>query len=272
MSFGPLITADELRTMLDEPELRIADVRWSLERGPARDDYIAGHIPGAVFVDLDHDLSQPTGPGRHPFPSPEHFARAMRRAGVSARTRVVAYDDVGGSVAARLWWLLRFYGHDDVAVLDAGLQAWEGPLQQSWVHVAEGDFRAATPPRAQVLDFDAVRTLSSDTVLLDARAPERYRGETEPIDPRAGHIPGAVSAFWKGNLGPDGRFLTTAELRKRFTGLGVRADSLPVAYCGSGVNACHDLLALELAGLRGRLYAGSWSDWSGRPEAPVELG
>jgi thiosulfate/3-mercaptopyruvate sulfurtransferase len=197
----------------------------------------------------------------------------MRRAGVNPRSRVVVYDDAGGFSAARLWWLLRRFGHAQVAVLDGGLQSWPAELETSEPAVPAGDYVAIAAAPGQVLDLEAVRTRGRDTVLLDARAGERYRGETEPMDPRAGHIPGALNAYWLENLGPDGRFLPPAELRARYARLGVEAGEQVVAYCGSGVSACHDLLALEVAGLgRGRLYEGSWSDWSRHPEVAAETG
>jgi thiosulfate/3-mercaptopyruvate sulfurtransferase len=193
----------------------------------------------------------------------------MQKAGVEETTKVVVYDDVGGSVASRLWFLLGWFGHGARAVLDGGLQAWGGPLAAGTESVQRGAFRSKPPDRSLILEFEGVQQLQG-VPLLDARAGERYRGETEPIDPKAGHIPGALSAPWMENLGPDGRFKSPAELRARFTGLG--ADEGAVVYCGSGVNATHDLLAMEIAGLHGgRLYAGSWSDWSNR-DAPVATG
>jgi thiosulfate/3-mercaptopyruvate sulfurtransferase len=193
----------------------------------------------------------------------------MRKAGIDDNDRVVVYDDAGASVAARLWFLLGWFGHGAQAVLDGGLQAWGKPLETSIAFPAAGSFEARAPDRARILDFDEVCRLEGVPV-LDARAGERYRGEHEPVDPKAGHIPGAVSAPWMDNLGPDGRFKSPEELRERFAALG--ADDRAVVYCGSGVNATHHLLAMDVAGLRGgRLYAGSWSDWSNR-DAPVATG
>jgi thiosulfate/3-mercaptopyruvate sulfurtransferase len=195
----------------------------------------------------------------------------MRKAGLSAGTNVVVYDDAGGSIASRLWFLLDWFGHESQAVLDGGIGAWLGPLEAAAHAVPSGTFRAREPDRSRILDFDDVRKLTG-AVLLDARLGERYRGEVEPIDPKAGHIPGALSAPWQENLGPDGRFKSPEELRRRFADLGVGETNGAVAYCGSGVNATHDLLAMEVAGLKnGRLYAGSWSDWSNR-DAPIATG
>ncbi len=225
--FGPLVSPEWLREHLGDKDVRIIDFRWYLTGQQGRDAYLRGHIPGAVFVDLDAVTG--TGPGRHPLPTKQQFQEEMRRAGVSAGTKVVVYDDAGGSTAARLWFLLGWFGHKAQAVLDAGL-------------------------------------------VLDARVGERYRGEYEPIDPKPGHIPGAVSAPWIENLDSEARFKSREELRRRFLELGVDEAEGAVVYCGSGVNACHDLLALELAGLSNvRLYAGSWSDWSNR-DAPVATG
>jgi thiosulfate/3-mercaptopyruvate sulfurtransferase len=193
----------------------------------------------------------------------------MRKAGVSAETRVVIYDDEGGSIAARLWFMLGWFGHGAQAVLNGGLQGWGSPLETDIPHVEAGDFTARDPDYSRVLDFEGVSKLQR-VPLLDARVPERYRGDVEPVDPKAGHIPGAVNAPWKENLGPDGRFKSAAELRKRYEELGVAQGA--VAYCGSGVTACHDVLAMEVAGVPNvRLYAGSWSDWSSR-DAPVATG
>jgi thiosulfate/3-mercaptopyruvate sulfurtransferase len=266
---GPLVSAEWLHDHLGEPDLRVIDFRWYLSGKKGHDEYLDRHIPGAVFVELDDVTGE--GSGRHPLPTPERFADAMRRAGVSAGSRVVVYDDVGGSVAARLWFLLRWYGHGAQAVLDGGLQGWTGPLEEGDLEVARGDFKAGTPDRARILDYEAVARLAG-VPLLDSRAGERYRGETEPVDPKAGHIPGARSAPFPGNLREDGRFKSKEELRDRFRGLGVEGGEEVVVYCGSGVNACQNLLALELAGITdARLYAGSWSDWSNR-DAPVATG
>lgn len=273
-SLGPLVTASWLGEHLNDPHLRVIDFRWYLDGRSARTAYGEGHIPGAVFVDLDGEVTgHHSHAGRHPLPEPVPFERAMRAAGVNRDDRVVVYDDLGGHSAARLWWLLRYFGHDAVAVLDGGLQAWSGPLTREAVEPAPGDFIVAPARAAMKLDYDEVRRLPADVLLLDARAPERYRGEMEPIDPVAGHIPGALSAYFRDNLDADGRFLPPDQLRRRFAALGVADGAGVVAYCGSGVSACHNLLALEAAGLRGaRLYPGSWSDWCNQPDAPIATG
>ena len=266
MTFGPLVSPEWLHEHIDDPDQRVIDFRWYLMGGKGRDAYERGHIPGAVFVDLEA-VTGKDGGGRHPLPAGEQFEKEMERAGVSTATKVVAYDDVGGSVAARLWFLLRFFGHESQAVLDGGIGAWGGPLQTEERQVARGDFRSRTPEGSGILNFEDVSKLRG-VPLIDARAGERYRGEKEPVDPKAGHIPGAMSAPWSENLGPDGRFKSPEELRKRFAALGIGDENGAVAYCGSGVNATHDLLAMELAGIKnGRLYAGSWSDWSSRDAA-----
>jgi thiosulfate/3-mercaptopyruvate sulfurtransferase len=272
MSFGPLAGASWLRDHLRDPDVRVIDFRWYLTGAPGEEKYRSGHIPGAVFVDLEA-VTGPTSPsglgGRHPLPTAEVFEAQMRRAGVGDSTRVVVYDDVGGSVAARLWYLLGWFGHQAQAVLDGGLQAWGEPLETEPARVAPGAFHAQAADSSRSLDFEGVRSLRG-VPILDARALERYRGDREPIDPKAGHIPGAISAPFTGNLGPDGRFKSAAELRERFAAMG--AQNGAVAYCGSGVNACHNLLAMEVAGIEeGRLYPGSWSDWSSR-DAPVATG
>lgn len=271
-TFGPLVSPEWLAGHLDDPDLRVIDFRWYLDGRRGSDAYAAGHIPGAVFVDLDRVSGRADGPGRHPIPEPAPFASAMRAAGVSADDRVVAYDDASGGVAARLWWLLRHFGHRQVAVLDGGIQAWPGPLSTAAPEIAEGDFVARSTTEDTV-DAAAVANRSGATVLLDARVGERYRGEVEPVDPRAGHIPGALSAPWTESIGPDGRMLGAAALRERFRGLGVGEATAVIAYCGSGVTASHALLAMEVAGLPpGILYEGSWSDWSSRPELPAAIG
>jgi thiosulfate/3-mercaptopyruvate sulfurtransferase len=277
VSFGPLVSADWLRDHIagraqgattSDRDIRVIDFRWYLQGRDGREEYSRGHIPGAVFVDLEA-VTGPDGSGRHPLPPAYQFEVEMQRAGVDATTKVVVYDDSGGSVAARLWFLLGWFGHEAQAVLDGGLQAWGQPLDDVTPTVEAGSFHARQPDRSRVIDFAAVRTVR-DVPILDARAGERYRGEKEPIDPKAGHIPGAVSAPLTDNLGPDGRFRAPEELRRRFSDFGALDGA--VLYCGSGVNACHNLLAMEVAGLRnGRLYAGSWSDWS-RRDAPVATG
>jgi thiosulfate/3-mercaptopyruvate sulfurtransferase len=268
--FGPIVSAEWLHGHVHDPDLRVIDFRWYLLGGKGRDAYDKGHIPGAVFVDLE-SVTGKDGGGRHPLPSGAQFETQMQAAGVSRQTMVVAYDDLGGSIASRLWFLLAFFGHERQAVLDGGIGAWGGPLETEKPSVPTGTFRSREPDRSRILDFEDVRRLTG-VPLIDARAGERYRGETEPIDPKAGHIPGALSAPWSENLRPDGRFKSPEELRHRFAQLGIDGAKGAVAYCGSGVNATHDLLAMEVAGFKnGRLYAGSWSDWSAR-DAPVVTG
>jgi thiosulfate/3-mercaptopyruvate sulfurtransferase len=270
--FGPVVSPEWLRRHASERDLRIVDLRWYLDGRSGRDAYARGHIPGAVFVDLA-DISGKSGAGRHPLPSRARFQAAMRAAGVNRGDRVVVYDDASASVAGRLWWLLRVFGHDAAAVLDGGIQAWGEPLQTREPQPHRGDFVARQPDWTSVVTYQQLRDGSASGVLLDARAPSRYRGEEEPIDPRAGHIPGALSAPWQGNVGPDGRYLPPERLRRRFHRLGVRHGEQAVLYCGSGVSTIQNLIALELAGMRGaRVYAGSWSDWSRHDDAPVATG
>jgi thiosulfate/3-mercaptopyruvate sulfurtransferase len=248
----------------------VLDVRWQLGGPPGRDEYLAGHIPGAVFVDLDAELAGPRGSaGRHPLPDAEAFERAMRAAGVSGTRAVVVYDSMA---AARAWWTLRYFGHPEVAVLDGGLAAWDGPLETGETPAPAGDF-VAQPGAMPLLDADAAADVARSGVLFDARAPERYRGEVEPIDPVAGHIPGAVNAPASENLAPDGRFKSPEELREQFARARVQPGAALGAYCGSGVSAATDVLALELAGFPGAaLYVGSWSEWSHNPQRPVARG
>jgi thiosulfate/3-mercaptopyruvate sulfurtransferase len=269
-AFGPIVSPEWLHEHIDDPDLRIIDFRWSLKGGSGREAYEHGHVPGAVFVELDA-VTGKEGGGRHPLPTGEQFGREMRKAGVMNDYKVVVYDDAGGSIASRLWFLLRWFGHESQAVLDGGIAGWGEPLTTDTPGALRVDFQSREPDRSRILDFEDVRNLT-DAVLLDARLGERYRGEVEPVDPKAGHIPGAVSAPWQENLGPDGRFKSPEELHRRFAALGVDGENGAVAYCGSGVNATHDLLAMEIAGLKnGRLYAGSWSDWSSR-DAPIATG
>jgi thiosulfate/3-mercaptopyruvate sulfurtransferase len=257
---------------LERPDVVIADVRWYLDGRSGRAAYESGHVRGAVFVDLDQDLAGPPGPraGRHPLPDPDAFARSMSRLGIGDDTTVVAYDDAGGANAARLVWMLRVTGHD-AAVLDGGLGGHDRPLSREPVAPAPRPFTARPWPAARLADADDASDRTN--VVIDARSPARYRGDEEPVDARAGHIPGAFSLPHAGNLGSDGRFLSPEQLRQRFASIGVVEASAVVSYCGSGVTACHNLLALERAGLGdGRLYAGSWSQYSQLIHRPLETG
>jgi thiosulfate/3-mercaptopyruvate sulfurtransferase len=273
MSFGPLVNAAWLVEHHRDPDVRVIDLRWYLDGRSGRAAHAAGHVPGAVFVDLNDISGHHPGRGRHPLPEAGVIERAMRGAGVSRNTAVVVYDDGGGGVAARLWWTLRYFGHERVAVLDGGLQAWPGPLSTDAVQPPAGDFTGAPPREEMKVEYEDVRRLPAGTVLLDARPAERYRGEQEPVDPRPGHIPGATSVPSRGNLTEDLRFHSPEELRRRYRAAGVDDGAGAIVYCGSGVSACHDLLAMELAGLPGaRLYPGSWSEWSAHPDAPAATG
>jgi thiosulfate/3-mercaptopyruvate sulfurtransferase len=271
---GPLVSAAWLRAHL--AEVHVADVRWYLDGRSGRAAYEAGHLPTAVWVDLDHDLAGPpsSAGGRHPLPDPAAFAEAIGRLGISEDRPVVAYDDAAGSIAARLWWMLRVTGQP-AAVLDGGIAAWSDPLEA-------GPGRSVAVPRVtrswpagSVASTEEVATLLDDptVLLLDARAAARYQGVEEPIDARAGHIPGARNHPWTDNVAADGRFLAAVSLRHRLEGRGATGDRQVVVSCGSGVTACHDLLALEVAGLPGgRLYPGSWSAWAANPELPAVVG
>ncbi|MFG3282443.1 sulfurtransferase [Streptomyces sp. NPDC048111] len=275
-----LITAPELAAETAGPRPPVLlDIRWQLSTAKAggapafdgRAAYASGHLPGAVFVDLDAELAGPPGSGgRHPLPDVAEFGRVMRRAGVSADTPVVVYDGGQGWAAARAWWLLRWTGHSDVRVLDGGLAAWTGELSTEVPEPAEGDFRPE-PGAMKLLDADAAAELARTGVLLDARAGERYRGEVEPIDRVGGHIPGALSAPTNENAGPDGRLLPADELAARFKALGA-ADAEVGVYCGSGVSGAHEVLALAVAGIPAALYAGSWSEWTSNDARPVATG
>lgn len=271
MNVPLLVSTEWLARRLGDPGLRIADVRWSLlEREKGRNAYLQGHIPGAVYVDVDDDLASPRGqgPGRHPLPRPEAFSAAMSRAGIGADTHVIAHDFGDGSTAARLWWLLRHLGHERVSLLDGGFARWaaEGrPVEIAMPTHPPAAF-APSPRAGMLVDADAVERLRTDpgTLILDSRLPERYEGRTEPIDPVAGHIPGARNRPYPANVrsAQDPGFLDPAELREQFERLGAGRAERVVAYCGSGVNACQNLFALELAGFEaGLLYEGSWSDW-----------
>ena len=268
-----LIAPEELAAISPHPAL--LDVRWALGGPPGREEYARGHIPGAVFVDLDTDLAATPGRGgRHPLPNASAFEAAMRAAGVRADRPVVVYDAATSMAAARAWWLLRYFWHPDVSVLDGGLAAWAAAGQRISTDapsVEAGDF-VARPGGMPLLDAAGAAELARRGVLLDARAPERFRGELEPIDPVAGHIPGARNVPTAASVDENGRFLERAALRDAFTAAGVREGVSVGAYCGSGVTAAHEVLALELAGFSAALYAGSWSEWITDPSRPVATG
>jgi thiosulfate/3-mercaptopyruvate sulfurtransferase len=273
---NPLISVASLDEALAGPAPPVLlDVRWRLGGPPGIDSYRAGHLASAVFVDLDTGLAGPPGPGgRHPLPAAAAFQAAMRRAGVSDGRPVVVYDDGDALPAARAWWLLRYFGHRHVLVLDGGLRAWQAagrPLTTAEPGAAPGDF-TARPGQMRLLDAAGASATARSGKLLDVRTAERYRGENEPVDPVAGHIPGAVSAPAAGNLAADGAFRGPAELRQRFASAGVTGDGQVGAYCGSGVTAAQEVLALEIAGIPAALYVGSWSEWVADPARPVATG
>jgi len=264
---GPIVDAGDLGRL----DAALCDVRWYLDGRSGREAYEAGHLPGAVFVDLDRDLTAPpsTTQGRHPLPTAEAFAAALGALGVDPDDAVVAYDDSGGMSAGRLVWMLRVLGQP-AALLDGGIGAWDGPLEAGSATRPPVECPVRPWPDGAFAGIEEVAAAAAGGIVLDARAPERYRGEVEPVDPRAGHVPGARNAPFAANLGDGGRFRSPDDLRAHYEELGVGEAAGVVAYCGSGVSACHDLLAMEHAGLgRGRLYVGSWSQWSatGRPAA-----
>jgi thiosulfate/3-mercaptopyruvate sulfurtransferase len=268
---SPLVSLEWWQQNADHVVL--ADVRHYLDGRSAWEAYRAGHLPGARFVDLERWLSQPADPsaGRHPLPDPETFAEGMRRIGLNQSGTLVAYDDTGGVIAARLVWMLRVTGHD-ARLLDGGLLAWKGPLASSDDpgEVQRGDFVASPWPQQHIVGVDELD--ANGALLLDARDADRFRGEHDPVDPRPGHIPGAHNLPCRSNLNPDGTLLPVAELRQHFKDVGVRTGAEVISYCGSGVTACHNLLALEHAGFQpGRLFPGSYSQYS-RSERPVATG
>ncbi|KRE23187.1 thiosulfate sulfurtransferase [Agromyces sp. Soil535] len=278
-----LITVDELARRLDDERAGraitrtvVLDVRWTLAEPDGRPAFRSGHIPGAVYVDLDRELADHdvTGQGRHPLPSEAAFTVAMRRWGLHDGDTVVVADDVGNQSSARAWWLLRHAGFADARMLDGALAGWIAaghPLETGDTEPEQGDATAhfgAMP----VIDADGAATFPAGGVLLDARAAKRYRGEVEPIDPRAGHIPGARSAPSAGNLDADGRFLAPEELRRRFAAVGIMPGTPAAAYCGSGITAAHEVAALALAGVDAALFPGSWSQWSNEANRPVATG
>ncbi|MCY1057620.1 sulfurtransferase [Nannocystis sp. SCPEA4] len=278
-----LISADELAELLAAAPASVAlfDCRFDLaDTGAGEAAYAAGHIPGAQYLHLDRDLSgRKTGAnGRHPLPSRDALAATLADRGLRQGQQVVAYDAQGGPYAARLWWLLRWLGHDAIAVLDGGLQAWQAagqPLTSDTPQPARGDFRVSAPLESTVDAQAVLANLTARTrTVIDARAPDRYRGENETLDPVGGHIPGALNRFFKDNLTADGRFKTGHELREQFAALlaGTEPDRV-ILQCGSGVTACHNALAMEIAGLHGAsLYPGSWSEWSADPARPIATG
>ncbi len=272
----PIITVADLVSRAGDANLRLVDCRWYLgQPGAGRAAYDAGHLPGAVHLDVDSDLVAPEGPGRHPLPDPRHFAARLAELGIGHDSVVVAYDDVGSWVAARLWWMLDDLGHAGVAVLDGGLAAWSAAG-----HALTTDVPVWGPAHLELherwtrtIDRDALRGRLGSVRLLDARATARYRGETEPIDAYPGHIPTAISAPTDGNLAADGHFRSPAELRARFQSLAADGHEMDVVNaCGSGVAACHNALAMRIAGLPDPLlYPGSYSDWT-RTGYPVATG
>jgi thiosulfate/3-mercaptopyruvate sulfurtransferase len=281
MPFTTLISTAALALHLDDPALAIIDCRYKLDDATwGEREHAGAHIPGAMYADLGRDLAGPRNGtnGRHPLPDPDVLARTFSRLGIASGVQVVAYDQENGMYASRLWWLLRWLGHDAVAVLDGGFAKWkaEGRATRSGAEPREARAFAGAPRADMSVGVSQVasRVGTSEWQLVDARAPERYRGDTEPIDKTPGHIPGATNHFFQWNLDEQGLFRTPEQLRARLKeSLGdVSADRL-VSYCGSGVTACHNLLALEHAGLKGaKLYAGSWSEWSSDPTRPVEEG
>jgi thiosulfate/3-mercaptopyruvate sulfurtransferase len=279
MPYTTLISTADLADHLADPNWAIADCRFSLtDTTLGERSYGAGHIPGAVYAHLDRDLSGPVIPGktgRHPLPAVIAFAETLSCWGIAPDVQVVVYDDAGGVFAGRLWWMLRWLGHNAVAVLDGDLRAWqrEGrPLRHDEETRIRRTFVVNLQPQMQVTLSDMQENFHNPQVrLVDARTAERFRGENETIDARGGHIPGAVCAYYGGNLDAEGYFRPQAELRQRFGELlGVVAPNQAIFYCGSGVSACHNLLAMEHAGLSGgRLYVGSWSEWSADPTRPT---
>jgi thiosulfate/3-mercaptopyruvate sulfurtransferase len=272
MDFGPIVSSEWLAEHLHDEGQVVVDLRWSVADGPKRADYDRGHIPGAVFADLDLDLSGAASDaaGRHPLPTPLHFGEAMSRLGIGDRTRVVVYDDAGGIIAARLWWMLDVLGRE-VAVLDGGIQGWSGTRSKAKPSPVDAAFTPRPwPDRVRVSPDQIAAALGGDLVLIDARSAERYADGSE-IDPRPGHIPGARSVPAGSNL-DDGHWKSPRALRELYEAADADGENV-VAYCGSGVTACADLLGRRLAGLPdGRLYPGSWSQWGADEDRPASTG
>lgn len=274
--YHTLVSVNELREQLDKPDWVIVDCRFDLSQpDQGRRDYLVAHVPGAVFADLDTDLSSSgkNGGGRHPLPEPDALRRLFSRLGIDNRCQVVAYDDNGGGFAARFWWMLRHMGHDRVAVLDGGWSAWlaaEAPTRDGDEQRRPREFEGSPRPD-ETIDVGMVIHVP---LLIDSRDPARYRGEFEPLDPAAGHIPGAYNRFWKMNLDDADRFKSPARLSAELQQLYGNADPDAVTfYCGSGVTACHNILAAVHAGLpQPRLYPGSWSEWCADSARPIATG
>ena len=276
----PLIAVPELAALPASERPVLLDVRWQLGGPPGYAEYLDGHIPGASYVDLATDLADPPGDrGRHPLPAPARFVDAMRRCGVRNDRPVLAYDAGTSTAAARLWWLLRHFGHADVRVLDGGYAAWveaDGAVEHGNAAPVAGDF-FGTPGHMPVLDAAGAERVAREGLLIDARAPERFRGEAEPVDPVAGHIPGAVNMPASRNvIGSEspqgGLFNVPDDLEVFYAGVGVRREGEVGVYCGSGVSAAHNVLALAVVGKEAALYPGSWSEWISDPRRPVEIG
>ncbi|MFC0675331.1 sulfurtransferase [Brachybacterium hainanense] len=273
---APVIDLPELMSLLEGREgsapVRLLDVRWALDGSKGRSTYLAGHLPGAVYIDLETQLAAPASPqaGRHPLPAARDLVATLRGAGADEGMIFVGYDDTDGSQAGRLVWMLRALGLE-AALLNGGLSAWDGELATDDVTPPAGDLAERDFAQAQLASIDEVAAAAVPVV--DARAPERYRGDVEPVDPRAGHVPGAINLPFAGNVDETGRFLAPEALAARFAGAGLDPQEEVIVYCGSGVTATHDLLALQRAGYtRARLFPGSWSQWSADPERPVASG
>jgi thiosulfate/3-mercaptopyruvate sulfurtransferase len=275
---GVLVDVEELQALRrsSSTPLRLLDVRWRLGGPSGHEQFLAGHIPGAVFVELDRELAAEPSPaaGRHPLPSVDQLQAAARRWGLRQGETVVVYDDNGSMSAARAWWLLRWGGVERALLLDGGLSAWRaaGGELATGPELAEPGDVELSPGHMPTVLIDAVAELPRNGLLLDARAAERFRGDAEPVDPKAGHIPGAVSAPTTENLTADGRFRPDRELEARFSRLGARGGTVIAVYCGSGVTAAHEIAALSIAGFQAALYPGSWSQWSNHDDRPIANG